>query len=218
MSTGALSSKNLPDVLTLAGTPVTKYYTETVTLAIPGAPQPQPPIKEPIDATIEIARQIKVKDQLLGTFTSRLLIRNAPGFNGKIIGGLKPGVTVNAATLGADSDDVLRYQGVIQNMISEIPPEIPEKSKNQFKNANVPGGWFAIDLDQLTEADVRLQSTGQGGETTLEGLQQAGFNHQSGLRIGWIGVFGSFKPTSTKFSSPAGTPQKKKFKFEKLVV
>lgn len=172
--------KYMADILTLAGSPVTRYYTETITLQNPDViTTKQVPVVKPNVVEIKLATQIETSTQ---TIQSRLLIRNKPGLNGTVIGGLAPGTSVVTAINPEGSKDLLRYDNKVLNIAETPPAGIPEQYLPELPKAT----WWAIDIDKVT--DSQMKDGIQGGATTAEELKKLGIKIGS-FNVGFVAVY-----------------------------
>lgn len=197
-----LTGKNLADIITLAGTPVSKYYTENITITVPGEETTIPgklQIKNK-EETVRLAQKIQVVN-----VQTRLRIRNTP--SGKIIGALAPNTIVDTATFPLSKKDALRYGNQIQNIVEDVPEGIPEERRQEFPTAE----WWAIDLTKLTDAQVRLS----GIANNVQDLINKATVVVDGTPIGFVSRFGpGLGQKTTVLSQPTGTIQDKIFNFE----
>lgn len=176
-----LSPKLLADLLTLSGSPVTKYYTETIKVTDPRYEEVSSettrtvqesnfidePIKEKLQ--IEIAdsiRVITVEDGLAG----RLRIRSSPSFGNNVIGFLAKGAIVQT-TKGKEEN------GSVWNVVS-VAPKLKEHPSRfpTLENPGAKGLWWQIDLTKI--ASNQLILTGEDPTKALEKLRN--------YRVGYV--------------------------------
>jgi hypothetical protein len=187
----------MADVLTLAGTPVTKYYTETLTLTSPDEPKKKIQNKE---ITVKLAEEFDV----LPPVVTRLLIRDAPF--GKVLSGLKPGTKGVKTATPPVSEPPMFYKGVICNIVPVIPDEIPSDEKSKFQIAT----WWAIDLNKLKEEYMEYVGI-QGGYDNLEDVRKNGAVID-GKSVGFVAVFEQGIATGVALSKATIT-QERPFNF-----
>ena len=157
------------DILTLAGNPTTKYYTETVTITNPSSTPTASTSKKSnvLKFTVKVATTVKVigtdestdlsQVKSLADFGGRLRIWSTPNIGTIPLAGIPKDQIIK--TIGpiskVEADQVLK-NGVLPN-IDSIPANLPSEKASIFPVAE----WWAIDLKALTTDQVRFRNTDQ---------------------------------------------------------
>lgn len=215
------------DILTLSGTPVTKYYTETVEIT-------QPDIiteNAPTTTTFEVQIATKVQITTAGPSASdpvppgqdpttwaavvgRLRIRQFRSEDAPIIAGLAKDSTV--FTTGTTQDG-----GIAENVVS-VPDDFPSSEIPKFPTLKKPGDqdigrWWAIDLTKLSSADLFpsgalvLNTLGGSGSKDIDSADKV-----AQFKVGYIpralsadlGTELSVSTDTVPFKDPVSVPTK----------
>ena len=142
-----LSGKVMADILTLAGTPVTKYYTETISITEPGKDIPATPDAYKSDTyKINIANKITVNTMQEGA-AGRLRIRQKPSTSEPVIIGIKKGATEVVTTGGVIS---AKEGNTVTQNVESIPVPLPPEFAGKYPIAE----WWELDMASLKDDDL----------------------------------------------------------------
>jgi len=201
--------KAVADILTLAGNPTTKYYTETVTITTPPPDSPAPtsssspapasasppavtPKREVLKYKVQVATTVKVITKSDDPYASRLRIWPTPSAGTIPLGGIIKGKIVKTIgpTSQAEADQALK-NGALQN-VDSIPTNLPSDKVGTFPIAE----WWVIDLKALTADQVLFKGTDQCQSLSeLMAATDQGVGYIAKLPIGSANTIGNTEGT-----------------------
>lgn len=174
LSVDNLNANVMADILTLAGSPVTKYYTETLKITTPADSETKTTDKTK-DFTVLIALSATVTTTAQDV-SGRLRIHRGPNMNEPVLAGIKNGQTFQTTGAQADGDRIFNVASLPEELLKdpEIDPEDLKKVIGKFPVPTSPGNpniglWFEVDLTKLTADQVYLNKEAlTGDDKTIE--------------------------------------------------
>ena len=158
-----LNPNQLADLLTSAGNPVSKYYTESIILKDPDDITPATTPKEiKGEFTFQIAKKVTIQTQEKGV-AGRLRVRISPNSSAYLVG-IKNGTTVT--TTGKV------INGTVVRNVAVIPNNLPSPEADVLKSKYPLESWWEIDLNQLDEAQLIFNDQAGSGDQTLDSLDK----------------------------------------------
>lgn len=166
-----LNPDQLANLLTSAGNPVTKYYTEQIILKDPDQTTPPIPPKEiKGEYTFKIANKIKVTTKDKAIDASRLRIRISPE-SAIYLTGIRKGQTVET------TGKVIKgfgLGGIVYKNVAERPDNLPldNFAVKTIADKYPLEEWWEIDLTKLKLSQLVLNKNAGSGDPKLDTLEK----------------------------------------------
>jgi len=163
-------SNIMADVLTLAGSPVTKYYTETLKITSPATPEETKTSDVIKDFSVQIATSVLVVTDRKDV-GGRLRIHTEPNINSPVLAGIKSGQVFQTTGGTSYGDQIFNVDSLPEELLKDpsIDPEDLKKVIARFPTPESSGGngiglWYEIDIATLKPTQLFLNKDAISGD------------------------------------------------------